>query len=113
MSELHFPWLEASVLIGLVGAIWVGRLRDQFVACRHSLYLNSLTLLMTVGAWIDYEFLNPAGAAPSEAQSPDEVPGKPVTSSMLRKLATLKPVTITPESSASQPWQSPCAATGC
>ena len=68
MSELHFPWLEASVLIGLVGAILVGRLRDQFVACRYSLYLNSLTLLMTVGAWIDYEFLNPAGAAPSEAQ---------------------------------------------
>ena len=68
MNELHFPWLESSVLIALIGAIWVGCLRDQFVASRHSLFFNSLVLITTVGAWIDYEFINPAGRPPSEAQ---------------------------------------------
>ena len=28
MSELHFPWLELSVFVPLLGAVWVGRLRD-------------------------------------------------------------------------------------
>ncbi len=68
MSELHFPWLEMSVLLALIGAIWVGRLRDQFVASRHSLFFNTLVLITTVGAWIDYEFINPPGRPPSEAQ---------------------------------------------
>ena len=68
MSELHFPWLEASVLIALIGAIWVGRLKDQFVASRYSLFFNTLVLITTVGAWIDYEFINPTGVAPHEAQ---------------------------------------------
>ena len=68
MSELHFPWLEMSVLLALVGAIWVGRLRDQFVASRHSLFFNILVLITTVGAWIDYELINPPGQPPSEAQ---------------------------------------------
>jgi NADH-quinone oxidoreductase subunit M len=68
MSELHFPWLEASVLIALIGAIWVGRVRDPFVASRHSLVFNSLTLLTTIGAWIDFEFIDPIGVAPHEAQ---------------------------------------------
>ena len=68
MSELHFPWLESSVLIALIGAIWVGRIRDSFVACRHSLVFNSLALVTTIGAWIDYEFINPLGVVPHEAQ---------------------------------------------
>ena len=68
MSELHFPWLEASVLTCLVGALWVVWLRDPFVASRHSLFFNSLALATTVGAWIDYEFMNPLGQPPQEAQ---------------------------------------------
>ena len=68
MSELHFPWLEVSVLIALIGAICVGRMRDPFVASRYSLFFNSLVLVTTVGAWIDYEFINPYGVGPTEAQ---------------------------------------------
>ena len=68
MSELHFPWLEISVLTALIGAIWVGRLRDQFVASRHSLFFSVLVLITTTGAWVDYEFINPIGVAPHEAQ---------------------------------------------
>jgi NADH-quinone oxidoreductase subunit M len=68
MSELHFPWLESSVLIALIGAIWVGRLRDTFVASRHSLFFNTLVLITTVGAWADYEFINPVGIATNDAK---------------------------------------------
>ena len=68
MSELHFPWLEASVLIAVIGAVWVGRLKDQFVASHYSLIFNSIVLFTTVGAWIDYEFINPIGIPPLEAQ---------------------------------------------
>lgn len=68
MSELHFPWLEASVLICLIGALWVTWLRDPFIASHHSLFFNSMALAMTVGAWIDYEFINPIGLPPHEAQ---------------------------------------------
>jgi len=68
MSELHFPWLEASILTALIGAIWVGLVRDQFVASRYSLFFTTLVLITTTGAWIDYEFINPYGTGPSEAQ---------------------------------------------
>ena len=68
MSELHFPWLELSVLIPLIGALWVAGIRDAFVASRHSLVFNVLTLITTVGAWVDYEFINSTGKAPTEAQ---------------------------------------------
>lgn len=68
MSELHFPWLETSILICLIGAFWVGRLRDPFVASHHTLFFNTLTLITTIGAWIDYELLMPFGKDSLEAQ---------------------------------------------
>lgn len=68
MNELHFPWLELSVLIPLLGAIWVAFLRDPFVASRHSLVFNTLALITTLGAWVDYEFISSAGQPPTEAQ---------------------------------------------
>lgn len=67
MSELHFPWLEASVLIALIGSLWVWFVRDPFVACRHSLFFNSLVLATSIGAWVDYEFVSPLGRPPTDA----------------------------------------------
>lgn len=58
MSVLNFPWLEASVLICLIGAVWVSRIRDSFVASHRSLIFNILALVTTVGAWIDYEVIS-------------------------------------------------------
>ena len=40
MNELHLPWLELTVLITIIGAIWVSQIRDPFVAVRHSLVFN-------------------------------------------------------------------------
>lgn len=68
MSELHLPWLELSILIPLIGACWICWIRDPFVAGRYSLVFNSLVLITSVGAWIDFEFLNPDGVPATEAQ---------------------------------------------
>jgi len=57
MSDLHFPWLEASILISLCGAIWVSRVRDPGHARRWSLVFSGLALVAAVGAWIDFGFL--------------------------------------------------------
>src|SRR5690349_14672769 len=51
MSELPLPWLELSILIPFLGAVWVGRIRDADVARRRSLQFSGLTLLTTVAAW--------------------------------------------------------------
>lgn len=54
MSELHLPWLELAVLIPIVGAIWVGRLRDPDMARKSSIFFSGLALACTVGAWQDF-----------------------------------------------------------
>jgi NADH-quinone oxidoreductase subunit M len=58
MMDLHLPWLEVSILVTLIGAIWVGRLRDPNVARRSSLVFFAMALLCTSGAWIDFLVLN-------------------------------------------------------
>lgn len=58
MTELHLPWLEISILIPLVGAIWVGRLRDPEAARRCTLVVACLALAGTVGAWLDFGTLH-------------------------------------------------------
>lgn len=58
MTQLHFPWLEASALIPLIGWIWVGRIRNPDRAKRHCLTFAGLALLTTFGAWIDFSDLH-------------------------------------------------------
>ncbi len=55
---LHLPWLELSILIPLVGAIWVGLLRFPENCQRHSVLFTCLTLLCAVGAWQDFSSLH-------------------------------------------------------
>lgn len=57
MTELHFPWLELSVLIPLVGAIWVSRLRDPDHAHRHRIAFCGAALLCAAGAWLEFLML--------------------------------------------------------
>lgn len=54
MTELHLPWLELSVLIPLVGAIWVSLLRNQDTAKLHSVFICVLTFVCATGEWIDF-----------------------------------------------------------
>jgi NADH-quinone oxidoreductase subunit M len=58
MSELHLPWLELSILFSLLGAIWVGRLREPHVARNYALVFSGLSLVTCTGAWLDFDFLD-------------------------------------------------------
>ena len=57
MSELHLPWLELSVLLPLVGAVWVSLLRDRDRARIVSIVICSFTLVCAAGEWIDFASL--------------------------------------------------------
>jgi len=58
MPEMHLPWLELSVLIPLLGALWVGCLRNRDVARRHAIVVCALTFLCAAGEWIDFNSLH-------------------------------------------------------
>ena len=58
MTDLHLPWLEASILISLIGALVVSRLRDSDEARRWTLVISGFTLISTIGAWIDFHELH-------------------------------------------------------
>lgn len=54
IPELHYPWLECSVLLPLLGALWVARIHDADRARRHSVVVCCLTLLLATCEWIDF-----------------------------------------------------------
>jgi NADH-quinone oxidoreductase subunit M len=54
MSVLHLPWLELAIALPLMGAIWTYRSRDPDIARQRSLMVCGLTLVCTLGAWVDY-----------------------------------------------------------
>ncbi len=58
MTELHFPWLDALVLMPLFAALLVGRLRDAFIARKWTVVASGFTLLLAIGAWQDFELIN-------------------------------------------------------
>lgn len=62
MSELHFPWIEVAILIPLIGAILVGRLRDPDVARKWSVAISGLALFCAVGEWLDFDFIGASEA---------------------------------------------------
>lgn len=57
MNELHLPWLEMSVLLPLLGSLWVSRLRRSQTAHWHALVIAGLTLGCAFGAWRDFAAL--------------------------------------------------------
>lgn len=58
MTDLHLPWLESSILFCLIGGIWVGQQRNPHVARNWSLLFSGLALLSTIGAWLDFHYLD-------------------------------------------------------
>ncbi len=58
MTDLHFPWLELSILIPLIGAVLVHRLRDPVQARTWSVVASGLTLMSAFAAWEDFGLLN-------------------------------------------------------
>ncbi|MES2788874.1 MAG: proton-conducting transporter membrane subunit [Planctomycetota bacterium] len=58
MTDLHLPWLEASILVSLIGALVVSRLRDSDEARRWALGFSGIALASTIGAWLDFHELH-------------------------------------------------------
>lgn len=54
IPELHFPWLECSVVIPLLGAAWVSFIKDRDRARRHCIAICCVTLFCATGEWIDF-----------------------------------------------------------
>ncbi len=54
LPELHFPWLEFSVLLPLIGSVVCGLIQDRSRAQRIAVALGTVTLFCTIGEWIDF-----------------------------------------------------------
>ena len=57
IPELHFPWLECSILLPLLGAIACGLLRDPVRSQRIAVICGALTLFCTTGEWLDFAMI--------------------------------------------------------
>lgn len=57
MDELHFPWMELSILLPLPGAILVAATRDAARARSGCLMICVVTLLCAVAEWADFTSL--------------------------------------------------------
>lgn len=58
MPEMHLPWLEFSVLIPLLGGLFVAMMRDRDRARTVSIAICAVTLFCTLGEWIDFTSLH-------------------------------------------------------
>ncbi len=58
IPELHFPWLEFSILLPLLGAIACTILPNQQAAHRVAIASSALTLFFTAGEWYDFSTMN-------------------------------------------------------
>lgn len=54
IPELHFPWLECSILLPLLAAVACGLQADPVRAQRLAVICGAMTLLFTVGEWLDF-----------------------------------------------------------
>lgn len=65
MNAGDVPWLELSIGLPLVGALWVGRVRDTYAASRWCLGFSGLALVCTLAAWSGVRFgFAPTGGSP-------------------------------------------------
>jgi NADH-quinone oxidoreductase subunit M len=53
---IPLPWLELAILLPLLGAVWVRRIRDAKEARRHSLVICGLALVCTLAAFVSFKW---------------------------------------------------------
>jgi len=58
VSELHLPWLELAILVPLLGAALVARLKDSQRARNASLVVTGITLALAAGSYVDFSVMN-------------------------------------------------------
>ncbi|QDS86425.1 NAD(P)H-quinone oxidoreductase chain 4 1 [Rosistilla ulvae] len=54
MPELHFPWIEVSILVPLFGALWIHLLGNRESVLQHAIAICGVTLALTVGELVDF-----------------------------------------------------------
>ena len=54
MPELHFPWMETSILVPLIGALWIHLMGDSESAIRHAIGFCAVTLALACGELLDF-----------------------------------------------------------
>jgi NADH-quinone oxidoreductase subunit M len=69
MTQSLIPWIELSVFLPLIGALWVRFLRDPDAARLHSLWISGLTLMCTCGAWLTLGTSHSPGMAREQWES--------------------------------------------
>ena len=57
MTELHFPWLEVSIVVPLIGALWIHWTGEGEQARKHATIFCFITLLFATGEWLDFTTL--------------------------------------------------------
>ncbi|MCE9605862.1 MAG: oxidoreductase [Planctomycetia bacterium] len=67
MKELHFPFIECAILVPLLGALFVARMKNPFEARKWSVVFTGIAFCCAVGAWQDFGWLQAAQAAGQEA----------------------------------------------
>ncbi len=86
MNLLQLPWLDYSLLIALVGALWVGRQREPMRAFWWGLAFTGTVLAFTVLAWLGFYLGVPLDGGPVRARRSccSDGGSSPWTSSMRR-----------------------------
>lgn len=54
MNDLHYPWIEIAILLPLLGAAWVSRIREPARAQWHALFFATLAFLATAAEVHDF-----------------------------------------------------------
>ena len=54
MSESLFPWLETAVLAAVVGAVWVGRVREGETKRKWAIVFSGVVMVCALGLWTDF-----------------------------------------------------------
>jgi len=54
LIELHVPWLELAIVIPAIGSIALGRVQNSSLAWKLGTFFNLVTLLIAIGAWLDF-----------------------------------------------------------
>ncbi|MCA9004907.1 MAG: oxidoreductase [Planctomycetaceae bacterium] len=57
IPELHFAWMEISILISLAGSLWLKFTKNRDIAYKRCLITCALVFLTAVGGWIDFMLL--------------------------------------------------------
>src|SRR5262245_60024714 len=55
MTTVSFPWIELTILLPLLGALWVRFIRDPDEVRLHSLWISGFAFICACAAWLSLD----------------------------------------------------------